>query len=479
MDQVHVIRHKVLVEGRSAREVAVAMGVSRNTVRRYLERSAPTRAEAAPRAKPVLSKVSERLHALLEESPRWTGGKQRLTATRLHEMLRAEGFEVGATLVKRAVAEWKRARREVFVPLSYAPGELAEADFFEVLVDVAGVRRKAWMFVLRMMATGTDFVWLYDRQDQAAFLDAHVRAFAFFGAVPQRIAYDNLKAAVTRVLVGSERVLSTPFQALASHYLFEPTFCRPRTGHDKGGVEARGRSLRWQHLVPIPSGETLDEIRAALLTRVEGSQQGRLEAERGAMLPLAATPFDARRTRVLVASSRALVVLDGATYSVPCRWAGLEVVAHVGPDAIDFVGRDGAVSRRRARFGERVIDYRDYIPELATKPQAVRQVAAPLVRDLGEPFGRAWRVLVDAHGPKQAARVFSKVLGHVEARGVGAVAERLAVALERDEPLLLALAPPVLPGPHLAEEQLPAGLRHVEVERASASDYDALFGGAS
>lgn len=197
------------------------------------------------------------------------------------------------------------------------------------------------------------------------------------------------------------------------------------------------------------------------------------------MLPLAATPFDARRTKVLVASSRALVVLDGATYSVPCRWAGLEVVAHVGPDAIDFVGRDGAVSRRRARFGERVIDYRDYIAELATKPQAVRQVAAPLVRDLGEPFGRAWRALVDAHGPKQAARVFSKVLGHVEARGVSAVAERLAVALERDEPLLLALAPPALQGPHLAEEQLPAGLRHVEVERASASDYDALFGGAS
>ncbi|MBK8013091.1 MAG: hypothetical protein IPK13_17260 [Deltaproteobacteria bacterium] len=76
----------------------------------------------------------------------------------------------------------------------------------------------------------------------------------------QRIAYDNLKAAVTRFLAGSERDLSPRFRALASHYLFEPCFCRPRTGHDKGGVESRGKAIRLQHLVPIPSGDDLDAI---------------------------------------------------------------------------------------------------------------------------------------------------------------------------------------------------------------------------
>ena len=61
--------------------------------------------------------------ALLAESAQWTGGKQQLTATRLHELLVAEGHRVGVTLVKEAVAEWKRQRREVFVPLTYRPGE--------------------------------------------------------------------------------------------------------------------------------------------------------------------------------------------------------------------------------------------------------------------------------------------------------------------------------------------------------------------
>lgn len=477
MDQVHVVRHKVLVEGQSVREVARSMGFSRNTVKRYLAAAAPVRVEAKARARPVWSKVEGRLHALLDESPQWTGGKQRLTATRLHQLLVAEGHEVGVTMVKMAVAEWKRCRREVFVPLVYAPGELAEVDFFEVLVDIAGARRKAWMFVMRMMATGTDFVGLYDRQDQPSFLDGHVRAFAFFGAVPQRIAYDNLKAAVVRSLVGSERELSGRFRALTSHYLFEPVFCRPRTGHDKGGVEARGKVLRWQQLVPIPSGDDLAVIRTDLLARVAEQQRGKLASEHGHMLPLPAHAFDPRRSQSVGVSSRSLVVLEGTTYSVPCKWAGLDVIAHVGPDAVELVGPDAAVTRRRGRFGERVIDYTDYVAELAKKPQAVRQVAAPLMRDLGEPFGRAWRALVDAHGPKQAARIFAKVLAHVEERGARVVGHRLTEALDRDEPLLLALAPPAPPPHTLGTEQLPAHLRDVDIGRASAADYDRLLAG--
>jgi hypothetical protein len=63
---------------------------------------------------------------------------------------------VGVTLVKEAVAEWKHQRREVFVPLTYRPGH-AEVDFFEVLVDVDGTRRKAWLFLMRLMYSGRDF----------------------------------------------------------------------------------------------------------------------------------------------------------------------------------------------------------------------------------------------------------------------------------------------------------------------------------
>ena len=85
-----------------------------------------------------------------------------------------------------------------------------------VLVEIDGTRRKAWLFLMRLMYSGRDFAWIYERQDQVSFLDGHVRAFAHFAGVPARLAYDNLKAAVVRILVGGERTLTARFAALAS-----------------------------------------------------------------------------------------------------------------------------------------------------------------------------------------------------------------------------------------------------------------------
>jgi transposase len=62
--------------------------------------------------------------------------------------------------------------------------------------------------LMRLMYAGRDFGWICERQDQVSFLDGHVRAFAHFGGVPARLAYDNLKAAVIRMLVGGERALT-------------------------------------------------------------------------------------------------------------------------------------------------------------------------------------------------------------------------------------------------------------------------------
>jgi len=480
MDQVHVVRHKVLVEGQQIRKVAREMGIARNTVKRYLTQPVPVRVEREPRSRPVWDKVGARLEALLAQSPRWTGGKQRLTATRLHAMLVSEGFTVGVTMVKEAVAEWKRQRREVFVPLVYPPGDLAQVDFFEVLLALGGKRVKAWMFLMRLMHSGRDFAWLYTRQDQVSFLDGHVRAFEHFACVPQRIAYDNLKAAVTKMFAGSERQLATRFEALSSHYLFEACFCRPRTGHDKGGVESRGKAIRWQHLVPMPSGDDIDAMRGALLARLDAAHDAaRFAAEWAQSLPLPAHRFDARRAHAPSVSQRSLVCVEGGVYSVPCEWAGLDVTAHVGADDVAIVGPSGTVAHERVRFGERCIDYRHYVRELARKPQAVRQVATELIRDLGPVFGAAWRSLVDVHGPKQAARIFAKVLGHVQARGVDAVVATLQRALAKGEPLLLALAPMPTPCAVVADEALPVSLRHVEVATGHAADYDAwLVAGA-
>lgn len=486
MDQVHVVRHKVLVEGRSVRQAARDLGISRNTVRRYVAGAVPgQRAPVTPPERPAMTAARARLDELLSGAPRWTGGKQRLTSTRLHEMLRSEGHEVGETLVKEYVREWRRRRQEVFVPLVYQAGDLAEVDFFEVLVDIAGERRKGHLFVMRLMHSGRDFAWIYPRQDQVCFLDGHVRAFAHFGAVPLRIAYDNLRAAVAKMLAGSERELAPRFAALATHYLFEPCFARPRTGHDKGGVESRGKAIRRQHLVPIPAGPDLPTVSGAMLARLDrqaaaSNVLARFEVEHGHMLPLPAHPFRASLARLVGTSRRSLAKVEGAVYSFPCEWADRDVTAFVGVDVVELEMPDRSrIVHPRQSFGGRSVRYMHYLPELARKPQAVRQVAHELIAELGRPYDAVWRNLVDACGPKEAARHFARVLGDVVTRGVALVAARLQRALDEDLPLTLALAPTPVVQPQIAADAMPAALAGIDVEAGRAADYDELTGGAS
>jgi len=491
MDQVHVIRHQVLVEGRSQRQVAKAFGISRLTVRKYVREATPQRKETAPRPRPVWDAVGPRIERLLAESARWTGGKQRLTATRLHALLLAEGHQVGVTVVKDAVAEWKRQRREVFVPLTYRPGDLAEVDFFEVLVDVDGTRRKAWLFLMRLMYSGRDFAWIYERPDQISFLDGHVRAFAHFEGVPARVAYDNLRAAVVRILVGGARTLTPRFAALASHYLLEACFCRPGEGHDKGGVESRGKAVRQQVLVPIPVGPTLAVINETLLAQMDarldttrdatGQTIGVRFAEEQRLFRPAPLPFASEATTFATVTPRALVRLEGAYYSVPSRWAGLDLLVRIGATTVTIVGREGTqIPHPRKRFGQRSIDYRHYLSELARKPQAVRQVLPDLLRDLGDPFPAIWDQLHGAHGPREAARHFAKVLGQLETHGAAVVVPALQAALTTGAPVLLALTPARSSPAPVALDAVPAVLRDIDVPSGCAADYDTwLLGGAA
>lgn len=480
MDQVHVIRHKVLVEGRSIRAVAREMGFSRNTVRKYLKESEPVRREAGPRARPALELVAGRIDELLEAWSRRTSAKQRITGSRVHRQLLEEGYQVGMTTVRAYLREKRRQASEVFIPLVHRAGDAAQVDFFEVTVIEGLKRRKAWKLLIRLMFSGRDFVWLYDRCDQVAFLDGHVRAFATFGGVPRRMVYDNLSAAV-KGRVGVQRELTDRFQALVSHYLFEPCFARPGEGHDKGGVESRGRGIRLQHMTPIPEGKSLGAISREVLASVEkvacrqrrgdGRTVEECFAEEAKVLrSLPAVPFEARKMVPVAISRQSKFQVDGATYTVPSRWRSLRAKAFVGVEEIrvECCGESETVARQRA--GAQLVQYRHFMAELAKKPQAVRQVAPELVSELGEPYGELWKLLWSRHGEREASRVLARILGAVVHNGEQVMADALKALIAGSDVDRLTLArPPERARPVMA---VPAALAGYEVESAQASDYD-------
>lgn len=493
MDQVHVIRHKIHVEGLSGREVARQLEVSRNTVAKYRHVTEPVRRVSPARPCPARERVRRRVEDLMREWSGRTTRKQRVTGTLLHRQLIEEGYAVGKTTVYEVLRERRRETAEVFIPLVHRAGDEAQVDFFEVTVEVAKERRVAWKFVMRLMHSGYDFAWLYERCDQLSFLDAHVRAFAFFGGVPRRCVYDNLTAAVRRRVqaYGIERKLTERFAALASHYLFEPCFARPGEGHDKGGVEARGKGIRLQHLTPIPEGATLQEIARALLdgltqhARMRRHPEGepvaeRFAGERACLRELPAVPFQARAARRLSVSSSATVAVDGATYSVPSRWARLEATAYVGVTDIRFVCRGQTETHPRAAPGSKSVRYRHYLPELSRKPQAVRQVAPELVAELGEPYGRLWQLLEGAHGGLEAARVLARLLAVIDREGEEVVTSALDRALRHAPRVQSAATAGVARAVHARVVAVPEALRSYDIEAGRAADYDWLLeaGGA-
>ena len=147
--------------------------------------------------------------------------KQRHTAKRIFERLRDEyGFDGGYTTVKDYVRENRRQTKEMFVPLSHAPGH-AQCDFGEALVVIGGVERKAHCFVIDLPHSDGCFVKAYPAETTEAFLDGHVSAFAYLGGVPQSILYDNTRLAVAKILGDGRRQRTRAFTELQSHYLFE------------------------------------------------------------------------------------------------------------------------------------------------------------------------------------------------------------------------------------------------------------------
>jgi len=471
----------VLLEGKSARSVAKEMGVSRNTVAKYLKNPEPRRTVARKQKRaPVMEMVAPRIEQILSEWTERTTPKQRITGTRIHRQLLEEGYEVGITTVRDYLREKQRKEAEVFVPLVHRRGDEAQVDFFEVRVEEDGQMKKVWKFVMRLMYSGRDFVRLYERCDQLSFLDAHVLAFSYLGGVPRRIVYDNLAAAVKKV-VGSERELTERFTALASHYLFEPCFTRPGEGHDKGGVEARGKGIRLAHLTPIPKGKTLSEISGVLLREVEMSftSEQRFVEEQRHLRELPERPFEARKVELVSVSRRSTVSVGGATYSVPSHWASLRATAYVGVEDVRFVCRGQAILYPKERKGKRTIRYRHYLSELAKKPQALRQVAPELIREMGEPYGKLWEMLTERYGEKEASRVLCRILGAAVDHGEELVGKALQAALSQGRFDLLAL------GKHLEDRQgrsgsvaVPEALSGYRVQSANATDYDRLLRGS-
>jgi hypothetical protein len=235
-----------------------------------------------------------------------------------------------------------------------------------------------------------------------AFLDGHVRAFAFFGGVPRRLAYDNLKSAVTHVGRGRERELNERFVQLRSFYLFETRFCNIESGNEKGDVENLVKRSQRTYLTPVPEvtsigGDLAQKLEAGCrrdLLKVDDRQtQSReqlLEKERAAFVPLPSSAFRACREESTQVSKQLLVRFDGNDYSAPTEQAHRACVVRGFVDRVEIEVNHEAVAVHARSYGqgEFVLEPLHYLKLLERKPGSLDN-ARPFKQALSAGSGQA------------------------------------------------------------------------------------------
>ena len=420
------VRRAVLVEGRSRRSAAREFGLARKTVRKMLEYSLPPGYQRQkPVRRPKLGPWQGVIDAILEDDkqrPR----KQRHTAKRIFERLRAEhSYTGGYTIVKDYVRPSKIGGQEMFVPLSHAPGE-AQADFGEALVVIAGVERKAHFMAFDLPHSDDCFVQAFPAETTEAFLEGHVRAFEYFGAVPTRILYDNTTLAVARILGDGERQKTRAFSELQSHYLFAEKFGRPAKGNDKGKVENLVGYARRNFMVPIPHAASWEALNAQLAADCRARRERRLrghtetiaerfERDRAAFLPLPAAPYEACEKVTCESARSRWCAIAPTTTRCPRSIGHRQVLVKGYVHRVEIVCGSEVIARHERSYEREtaVYDPLHYLALLEHKSRALDQ-AAPLAGwQLPECFAHLRRLL-EARLRKHAGREYIQVLRLLE-----------------------------------------------------------------
>jgi len=411
--------------------VARKLGVHRRMVRDALRNAVPAARKKIQQRRGKITVYGEVIDRILEEDRR-APRKQRHTAHRIWERLRVEvpGFELCERSVRQYVAKRKEelglANRQTCVPQSYDWGNEAQVDWYEAWADLAGERTKLQVFSMRSMASGGAFHRAYPRATQQAFLEAHELAFAYFGGVFRRLRYDNLSAAVKKILRGSRREETARFIAFRSHWRYASEFCTPGEGHEKGGVEGEAGYFRRNHWVPVPSARDLEQLNEELLAGCEKDQQRQIMgktmlvgaamlAEREHLLPLPEQRFDLAEVSFPVVDGMGCIRVRTNAYSTPLH-VGTEVQAKVYSSCVEIWHEGRRVARHERCYGrqQQILELEHYLDVLEKKPGALAG-SKPLEqwRQAGrwpDSYDQLWGELTKRHGRQAGTRQMIEML---------------------------------------------------------------------
>lgn len=390
-------------------EIMKETGHSYRTVKKYADMTdwnveRPDAARMMLTRYPVLGPVKAVIDGILEKD-RTVPMKQRHTAVKIHEILcREHGFTGSYSTVKKYVREKKKElgthTDAGYLPLKQIPGT-AQVDFGEIVyLDSQGTQHKAYLLVMSFPYSNKGYAQLLPAQNQECFFEGMKRIFMRIGGVPRAIRFDNLSAAVRKVLTGREREVTDGFKWFAAHYNFEAQFCAPAAGNEKGSVENKVGYIRRNVFAGLPHIDSFEEFNQYLFEWCEQDAQRQhyckgqsistlWEEDERCLLCLPDTPLEIFRYESMIPNKYGWAVFETNKYGLEPKLSGCMVQAKIWYDHIDFFHDHRKIASYPRSYGRRTecLDPALYLESLVRKPNAVTETR------VYDSFPGGWRQL--------------------------------------------------------------------------------------
>jgi len=416
-----ILKHR---EGVSNREIAVQLGIDKNTVNKYVnqyEEELRRLLESNPdmdcselppsiiekprynvenrdisdRAKAAVPIIRECLQANAHK--RETGrSKQQMRKIEIYDYLHKKGFQISYSTVRRLIEVIEPSRHEAFIKQEYGPGCQTEFDWGEVKLDIGGTGYLKYQMAVFTSSYGNHrFARLYRTQDTAAFQESHADYFAFCKGTYRKVVYDNMKVAVREFVGPTEKEPTDALLELSAYYGFQFRFCNVRRGNEKGHVERSVDVVR-HYAFSEPGADVFDSLEEAnkhLLAKcIEKNSKplsdGRIpedtfKEEIPFLMPsLPKMPCFIRKTNLRV-NKYSTVTVNKVHYSVPDKYVKKKLNARIYTGKIEIYDEKQKIAEhfRHYRQGEYVIDIFHYLHTLKRKPGALPQSSALMQAD--------------------------------------------------------------------------------------------------
>lgn len=352
MEIYESIRKLFIQEQLSQRAIAKKLGISRNTVRKYVDGNCvpwERKSYKSNGGKLITPDVISFINECFESDVSHDHRKQKHTAKRIYDRLVSEhNFKGSYTTIRRVVRDLRDKCSEPFIPLEFDPGEAAQVDFGSAYIYINNDQVKIKYFCARLCYSAKFFVKAYFAEKEECFLDGLSSSFEFFGGVPKSIIFDNAKVAVKDGYGAYVTKLTDGYSALKSHYAFNAHFCNPSSGNEKGLVENLVGYIRRNSMVPMPRVSSLEELNQQLRVhcctyethKIQGQQLTvgeRFIIESRALLPLPNYQYEISKSLYTTVNSFSTVTYETNKYSVPTKFIGKEVLIKASHSTITLM----------------------------------------------------------------------------------------------------------------------------------------------